>query len=272
MIIDGHTHVYPDRVAQKAIAASPADLERFGDGTVASLTEVMAASGVDRSICLGVANSGERVDNANRFAAGLDPSHFIGFGSVHPDLSPEENVGSLRRHGLRGAKVHPMFQDLRLDDRRLLATLEAMAGEFVVVMHVGAAGTDPGDRCSPAMLADIARAIPDLDLVACHFGGYKRFEEAAEIVVGLPVYLDTSWPPSVSALGPARLRAVIEKHGADRIVFASDWPMADPAAEIETIRALGLPDTDTEAILGGNMARLLGISGPAPTLPATPPE
>lgn len=260
LIIDGHTHVYPDRVAQKAIAASPADLQRFGDGTVGSLTEVMAASGVDRSIALGVANTGDRVENANRFAGSLDPQRFIGFGSVHPDLSPEENVASLRRHGLKGAKVHPMFQDLRLDDRRLLDTLDAMAGEFAVVMHVGAAGKDPGDRCSPAMLVDIVKAIPNLDLIACHFGGYKRFEEAAEIVLGLPVYLDTSWPPSVAEIGLDRVRAAIAKHGADRICFASDWPMADPAAEIEAIRALGLPDDEIEAILGGNLSRLLGIA------------
>lgn len=258
-IIDGHTHVYPDRVAKKAISGSPADLKRFGDGTVGSLTEVMAASGVDRSVCLGVANTPDRVDNANRFAGSLDPARFIGFGSVHPGLSPEENVASLRAHGLRGAKVHPMFQDLRLDDPRLLATLDAMSGEFAVIIHVGAAGTDPGERCSPAMLAELVRLFPRLDVVACHFGGYRRFDEALETVIGLPVHLDTSWPPSLATLDPARVRAAIEKHGADRVVFASDWPMADPAAEIRAIRDLGLSDTDTEAVLGGNLARLLGL-------------
>lgn len=260
MIIDGHTHVYPDAVAKKAIAGSPSDLKRYGDGTVGSLTEVMAASGVDRSVSLGIANTPERVENANRFAGGLDRSRFVPFGSVHPGLAPEENVASLRRHGLRGAKVHPMFQDLRIDDPRLYATLDAMSGEFAVIMHVGGAGSDPGDRCSPAMLADIVRQFPRLDLIACHFGGYKRFEEAAEIVVGLPVYLDTSWPPSLATLDPARVRQVIEKHGPERICFASDWPMADPAAEIEVIRALGLSDDDTDAILGGTMARLLGVT------------
>ncbi len=259
-MIDGHTHVYPDAVAKKAIAGSPADLERFGDGTVASLAEVMAASGVDRSVSLGIANTPERVENANRFAGGLDPSLFVPFGSVHPGLSPEENVASLRRHGLRGAKVHPMFQDLRIDDPRLYATLDAMSGEFAVIMHVGAAGTDPGDRCSPAMLVEIVKQFPRLDLIACHFGGYKRFEEAAEIVIGLPVHLDTSWPPSLATLDARRVREIIEKHGPERICFASDWPMADPAAEIATIRDLGFSDDDTDAILGGNMARLLGIT------------
>lgn len=261
MIIDAHTHVYPDRVAKKAIAASPADLKRFGDGTVAGLTAAMAAAGVDRSVCLGVANTPDRVENANRFAGSLDPSRFIGFGSVHPGLSPEENVASLRAHVLRGAKVHPMFQDLRLDDPRLLATLDAMSGEFAVIIHVGAAGKDPGERCTPAMLAEIVRQFPRLDVIACHFGGYRRFEEAAEIVIGLPVYLDTSWPPSLATLDPQRVRGVIEKHGPDRIVFASDWPMADPGAEIEAVRALGFSDDDTAAMLGGNLARVLGLTG-----------
>jgi hypothetical protein len=259
MIIDGHTHVYPDAVAKRAIGGAPGDLKRYGDGTVGSLTEVMAASGVDRSVCLGVANSPDRVDKANRFAGSLDPARFVGFGSVHPGLSPEDNVASLRAHGLRGAKVHAMFQNLRLDDPRLLATLDAMSGEFAVIIHVGAAGADPGERCSPAMLADIVRQFPRLDVIACHFGGYRRFDEAVETVIGLPVHVDTSWPPSLATLAPERVRAVIEKHGPERVVFASDWPMADPAAEIEAIRALGLSDDDTEAVLGGNLARLLDL-------------
>jgi hypothetical protein len=259
MIIDGHTHVYPDAVAKRAIGGAPGDLKRYGDGTVGSLTEVMAESGVDRSVCLGVANSPDRVDKANRFAGSLDPARFVGFGSVHPGLSPEDNVASLRAHGLRGAKVHAMFQNLRLDDPRLLATLDAMSGEFAVIIHVGAAGADPGERCSPAMLADIVRQFPRLDVIACHFGGYRRFDEAVETVIGLPVHVDTSWPPSLATLAPERVRAVIEKHGPERVVFASDWPMAGPAAEIEAIRALGLSDDDTEAVLGGNLARLLDL-------------
>jgi predicted TIM-barrel fold metal-dependent hydrolase len=260
LVIDGHTHVYPDSVARRAIAGSPADLKRFGDGTAGSLTEVMAAAGVDRSVCLGVANTPDRVDTANRFARSLDPARFIGFGSVHPGLSPEENIESLRAHGLRGAKVHPMFQDLRLDDPRLLSTFDAMSGEFAVIIHVGAAGTDPGDRCSPAMLARIVRQFPRLDVIACHFGGYRCLPQAIDTVIGLPVYLDTSWPPSLATLPRDTVRMMIEKHGPERVVFASDWPMADPGAEIEAIRALGLSDADTEAVLGGNLARLLGTS------------
>jgi hypothetical protein len=43
------------------------------------------------------------------------------------------------------------------------------------------------------------------------------------------------------------------------VVFGSDWPMADPAAEIAAVRALGLDPAAEQAILGDNLARLLGL-------------
>ncbi|HEX2162227.1 MAG TPA: amidohydrolase family protein [Thermoleophilaceae bacterium] len=258
MVIDAHTHVWPDAIAGRALAGSVRDLERFGDGRVDSLIATMDAAGIDRSVCLGVANSGDRVEAANRFAGSLDRDRLIGFGSIHPDLSAAENVASLRRHGLVGAKSHPLFQSYSLDDPRLLEILDALRGEFAVIVHVGPAGADSGARCTPAMIRDIARQLPGLALIACHLGGYRVLDEAEDSVVGLPgVYLDTSWPPSIATLDRNRVRAAIERHGPERVLFASDWPMADPGAELAAVEALGLSDADTRAILGGNLVRLL---------------
>ncbi|MFJ8816553.1 amidohydrolase family protein [Amycolatopsis thermoflava] len=259
MIIDCHTHVWPDPIAKRALAGSVRDLPRRGDGTVDGLRTSMDEAGIDRAICLGIGNTPEQVDKANRFAGGLDPARFTGFGSVHPGLPVEENVAGLRKHGLRGVKIHPMFQQLELDDPRLGAVLDALQGEFIVIVHVGAAGEDPGNRCTPEMLARIVREFPRLDLIACHFGGYRMFERAMEVVCGLPVYLDTSWPPGLASFDPARVRDLVRRHGADRVVFASDWPMADQCAEVEAIHALELSDDDTAAVLGGNAARLLRL-------------
>jgi hypothetical protein len=44
------------------------------------------------------------------------------------------------------------------------------------------------------------------------------------------------------------------------VVFGSDWPMADPAAEIAAVRELGLEPAETEAILGGTLAGLIGLA------------
>lgn len=260
MIIDGHTHAWPDAIADRALAGSVPDLERHGDGTVGTLRIVMDQDGIDRSVVLAVANTPGRVDGANRFVGGLDPDRFIGFGSIHAGLTPEENLSSLRRHGLRGAKVHPLFQGYGLDDPRLMPTLDAMQGEFAVIVHVGAGGADEvNQHCTPLMLRRIIDLFPRLLVIACHLGGYRLLEQAEELIVGQDVYLDTSWPPSLAQLEPARVRVLIERHGPERMIFASDWPMASPAAEVQAIRELRFSDHITEGILGGNLVRALGL-------------
>ncbi len=258
MIIDGHIHVWPDKIAERALGSPTDDLVRYGNGTVASAAAVLEAAGIDRGVCLAVADTPERLEAANRFVGSLDPNRFIGFGSVHPGRTPEENLASLRENGLKGVKVHPLFQGFALDDERLWAVLDALQGEFVAVFHVGPEQRgEENTKATPKMIADIHAAFPRLDIVAAHFGGYHVTEEALEHVIGTDVTIDTSWPPSVGSIDPAVVRSLIKRHGADRVVFATDWPMADPAAEMQRIRGLGLSDEDTAAILGGNFQRLL---------------
>jgi predicted TIM-barrel fold metal-dependent hydrolase len=111
------------------------------------------------------------------------------------------------------------------------------------------------------MVRELVREFPRLDLIAAHLGGYRLLDEAESEVIGLPVWIDTAWPPGIGSLPAKRVRAVIERHGADRVLFGSDWPMADPAVEIAALEALELPDGDLAAILGGNAARLFGLDG-----------
>jgi predicted TIM-barrel fold metal-dependent hydrolase len=261
MIVDSHIHVWPDKIAQRALGTPAHGIRRFGDGTVAGAIESMARAGVDRSVCLAVADAPERLEAANRFVGSLDPAHFVGFGTVHAARSPEENVASLRENGLRGVKVHPLFQGYPLNDPRLWDVLAALEGEFVCLFHVGRETPDgPDELATSKMVADIARAFPRLSIIAAHLGGYHTLEAALEHVIGLGgVYLDTSWPPSIGSVDRAAVRAAIERHGPERVVFATDWPMADPAVEIGAIEALGLPDDETQAILGGTLADLLGL-------------
>jgi len=258
MIIDSHIHVWPDRIAARALGSPSDGLRRFGDGTVSSALEAMDWAGIDRSVCLAVADTPDRLEPANRFVGGLDRDRFIGFGSVHPGLSPEENRASLLRHDLRGVKVHPLFQGFSLDDPGLLEVLDALREDFVAVFHVGLEQKGhPESRATPAMVRRIHDELPGLKIVAAHFGGYHVYEEAVEHLIGTAVHLDTSWPPTLAGVGRERMREIVARHGAERIVFATDWPMADPAAEIQAIRDLGLDPADTDLILGENFARLI---------------
>lgn len=261
MIIDAHAHVWPDKIAGLALSANRLpDLNARGDGTVGGLTADMSASGVEMSCCLGIANEARHVDSVNRFVSELSADNRFGFGTVHVDLPVEDNIASLRRHGVRAVKIHPLFQNFALDDPRLWAIFEAFGDEFAVITHVGEGGSPETNRLSsPKMIADIARQFPALRLMACHFGGYKILDDAEEMLSGADVVLETSWPPSLKTLQPDRVRRLIRNHGAERIVFGSDWPMTSPAEEIEAIQALGLTDDETKRVLGGTLARVLGL-------------
>jgi hypothetical protein len=48
MIIDGHVHVWPDKIARRALGGPSSALERFGDGTTASAAAAFDRAGIDR--------------------------------------------------------------------------------------------------------------------------------------------------------------------------------------------------------------------------------
>ncbi|RBM20935.1 amidohydrolase [Prauserella sp. PE36] len=262
MIIDAHTHIWPDRIAEKALTANRLPgLTAVGDGKAGTLAAQMAGGEVGHSVALGVAGQARHVDATNAFMASLDRASFTPFGTVHVDLSVEENLASLRRHGIHGVKVHPLFQGFGLMHERLWELFEAFGSDIPVITHVGAGGSGEVNSLSnPRMLREIVTTFPDLRLVACHFGGYHMLAEAEEELRGLPIVLETSWPPSVANVDPDTVRRFITRHGTERVVFGSDWPMTDPAAEIAAIRRLGLGDAAEEAIFGGNLARVLGLA------------
>jgi predicted TIM-barrel fold metal-dependent hydrolase len=262
VIVDSHCHIWPDAIAARVLASRPADLDPIYDGTLEGLRRTMDDAGIDRAVCMGVATMARNVEKTNQFIGGLDRSRFIPFGTIHPELSVDQNLDSLRRHGIFGVKLHPLFQDLSLADPRVIEILHELAdSEIVVITHVGAGADDAAnERGSPSQLRTVINAVPNLILIACHFGGYHRLDEAEDIIVGSRAVLETSWPPRMSELDPERIRNIIARHGADRVVYGSDWPMADPIAEIAAVRSLGLDRFDEEAILGGNLAKLLGLT------------
>ncbi|MGZ4610955.1 MAG: amidohydrolase family protein [Actinomycetes bacterium] len=262
MIIDAHMHVWPDHIADAMQSQRPSGLPLRFDGKLSGLLRTMDEAGIDKGLALGVGIKASTVARTNEFIGTVPRDRLVPMGTVHPDLSVEENLKHLRDNGIVGVKLHPLFQSLSYADPRVHDIIAALADEGMpVITHVGA-GEDPeaNERGAPALVRQVIDSLPHLKLIACHYGGYHRLDEAEQFIVGSPVTLETSWPPTLAELDPERLVAIIRRHGADRVVFGSDWPMADPAAEIAAIRALGLTREEEDGILGDNLARILGIA------------
>ena len=258
-IIDIHTHAWPDAVAPNAIAAlqSKGTLSAFYDGTVAGLRKRMAESGVSASVVQPVATKASQVRGINDWAASINSDGIIGFGAMHPEVEdPAAEVARMASLGLRGMKLHPEHQAFAPDEPRLAPVYEAaIAHDMTVFFHAGADELHETVRGTPKSFSAVLAAFPQMRVVLAHLGGFRVWNDVAEVLVGQNVYLDTAY--TLGHLPDADFVEIVHAHGAEKVLFGSDGPWTDPVAEIAWLRSLPLADGIIEAVLGGNAERLL---------------
>lgn len=269
MIIDFHTHCFPDALAEKALGKLSAigKLPTHSDGTVAGTLAKMDACGIDRAVVLNIATNDRQTANVNRFAVETNRNpRLVALGSVNPTSSEaviDAELTNLAEAGIPGIKIHPDYMGVTIDDARFAPILARCAelGLFVVT-HAGWDFISPDKiHASPERIARVLRAHPRLKLVAAHFGGARQWDEVERLLVGGPVWFDTSLT-SLFALDPAQLARMISRHDSDRILFGSDLPWCDPSEALRYIEALRLPSALLEKILGQNALALLnGAAG-----------
>ena len=264
MIIDAHTHIFPDALAPRAmeVLVGNSGTTPFTDGTCAGLRKSMRNGGVDISVVAPIATKPSQTRGINKWAVELCKSDdLISLGTLHPmQENWQSEIDKLVANGIRGIKLHPDYQEFFVDEPEYVPVFRALAdAKLIVLFHAGVdIGLPPPVHCTPDRLARLLDAVPDLTTIAAHMGGYKCWDEVERYLVGRNLYFDTSY--SISGLGADRMAAIIKAHGPGRILFGTDSPWTDPASEIPAIRMLDLPHDDVEAILGGNAARLLGVS------------
>ena len=145
MIIDFHTHSFPDKIAASAIEklSSSAHIKAFADGTANGILKSMAEGGVDLSVMLPVAVKASNVESMNTYSAQFNELYaekgIFSFGCIHPDYDNWKNdLNRVAQLGLKGIKIHPVYQSVNQEDIRYIRILER-AGELglIVVTHAG---------------------------------------------------------------------------------------------------------------------------------------
>lgn len=262
MIVDFHTHTFPDKIAEKTIAflAQKAGSPAYRGGTLQSLLDSMAEHKIDRSVILPVATKPSQVASINRLAAELNGKNGIIYcGAIHPDCeNVEEILDDVRNAGLFGIKIHPDYQDTCFDDPKYIHIMhEAAKRNLVTVTHAGLDVGYPDDiHCTPDMVLNVLQKLPgqlDDKLVLAHMGCCDMAQEVLEKLCGLPIYFDTAF---VLDRYYDDCKRIIDAHGADRILFATDSPWSDVGKFIELIHSYGLPQEDLEKILYKNALKL----------------
>ena len=134
MVIDIHTHTFPDKLAAPTIRKlqGACHTRAFTDATNAGLAASMARAGIDCSVVLPVATNPHQVAHVNESAAQINArgrgTGIYSFGCIHPDCpDPRGELARIAALGLKGIKLHPAYQATRylLDNghRRIAALI-----------------------------------------------------------------------------------------------------------------------------------------------------
>ena len=282
MIIDFHTHTFPDRIANNALEVlrEKSHTRTFAPGTLAGLSASMAASHVDAAVVMPVATNARQVVHVNDASIEIndrgDETGIYSFGCMYPDYEhPREEIGRLAKAGIKGIKLHPVYQGVDFDDPRYLRILDR-AGELglMVLIHAGWDIGFPGVcHASPQMILHAIRETGPLHLILAHMGGWRCWEEAKQLLAGTGVYIDTAvslgrltpngdghyHPDDLMMMDDAQFCDMVHAFGADHVLFGSDSPWNDQAEDLARIRALPLTEKEKRALLGDNAAELLGL-------------
>jgi len=259
-IIDIHTHAWPDAIAEGAVSAvgSQGHLSPLYDGTIRGLTGAMDRAGIAESVVLPVATKPTQVVPINDWVAATASERIVPFGSMHPAFEdPATEIARMRALGLRGFKMHPEYQAFELHDPRMTPILAAAVEmEMILFFHAGGDVAFDSVRGTPAAFVEVLDAWPRLTAVLAHMGGFRQWHAVTGLLAGRDVWFDTAY--TLGHLPDEEFVALAREHGCARVLFGTDGPWTDAAAQIAHLRSLPFSETELAGILGGNAARLLG--------------
>ncbi len=269
MIIDFHTHIFPDKIAAKTInfLAEKSGFHPYSDGTLSGLLEKMKEAKVDLSVILPVVTVPKQFDSINGFAREINSAYstgtpgLISFGGIHPDCEDiEGKMRAIKEMGIPGIKIHPDYQATYINDERYVRILEmARELDLIVVTHSGVDGgyRDEPVRCTPERVLELIRSVPHSKFVLAHLGASEMAEQTLSTLAGEDVYFDTAFV--LKSTDGDTFKRFVEKHGEDKILFATDSPWSDAKADVERIRSFGIGKCAEEKIFSQNAKKLLGI-------------
>ncbi|MGI6154201.1 MAG: amidohydrolase family protein [Christensenellaceae bacterium] len=263
-LIDFHMHAYSDSIAQRALQslADTAGETPYTNGTIQDTVDKMYEWGVDYGVLMPVATKPAQQETLNNWADDIQYkyNHIYSFGTVHPRAQniPAE-LGRIKRMELRGVKLHPDYQGFYLSDESLHSIYAEMEKlRLPVMFHMGYDPYSTSIHATPKSLCAIAQKFRNLTIIGAHLGGLKMYDDVERYLVGLPnVYLDTSMCSRFCP--PEQLLRIINNHGAEKILFATDCPWNLPEQELEILESIGLTDEQKSLIYYKNAAKLLNI-------------
>lgn len=280
MIIDFHTHIFPDFLAPKVIPKleKGSNMHAYLDGTMRGLQKSMQEAKVDISVLLPVATSISQVETCNNNAQVINEEHgdeFISFGAMHPDYENyKAELHRIKEMGIKGIKLHPDYQRTKFNDikyKRIVETATEL--DLITLVHAGLdIGLPDPIHAMPKVIKELIDDVEPQKLVLAHMGSFQLWEEAMEILPGKGIYIDTAFSlgttpyfadypieQRLQMMEAGLFMQMLEAFGEERVLFATDSPWGGQKETLQSIDKIPLSQMQKNKILSENARRLLNI-------------
>lgn len=263
MIIDMHTHIFPEKIAMKTIEYLGGIIQTgaYANGRKEGLITSMQEAGIDLSVILPVVTKASQFESINRFALQFQERPLYSLGGIHPASERyKEELKQLRDMGFIGIKLHPDYQEMYFNDIQLKRVIDYASNlGLIVVTHSGNDPLSPEDvHCTPKMVREVIREVQPEKMVLAHMGGNDLLDDIEEYLIGENVYLDTGYV--LDHIPAERMIRMFRNHSCDKILFATDSPWASQKAYVDYMKNMDLTAEEKEKIFWKNAADLLKIN------------
>jgi predicted TIM-barrel fold metal-dependent hydrolase len=244
-VVDSHVHLKHGDAARTEFSAR-------------AIVDIMDQAGIDQSVVFAMSTTTKRSIEMAEAAVAEFGERLIPYAYALPSYERpviKELESALKAGVFRGIKIHA--GECVLTDYVIDPVLK-LAGQFRVPCLIDAAGNVAAAR-------RIAKAFPDTAVIFAHMGKYGTTDgKLVDAFITLAgdherVFLDSSGMALEAKLGEAAA-----KLGAGKLIWGTDGPYAHPdlvtyaRAELEKVRRLALGPGEIDAILGGNLLKLIG--------------
>lgn len=282
MIIDFHTHIFPDHISEGVLhkLGKVACCMPHTSGTLNSLRYSMEKNHIQYSITLPAVTNPGKVTKVNDAAIASLEENFqkgiISFGGIHPDFPDiQGECKRLKANGVKGIKLHPAYQKADITDPRMMKIIDCASNEGLIILtHAGIdIGLYDHNYCSVSQILTVIDTIHPEKLVLAHMGNWGAWDEVESDLVGANVYFDTAFslgeitaypdveptPYHKTFLSNHDFSRICKKHGFDRILFGTDSPWQDQGYCVNLIKELGFSEERENRIFYENACELLDI-------------
>ena len=232
MIIDIHTHIFPDALASKAKETLLNNVnyryEPQTNLTEKGLLEKMDLWGIDISVVQPVITKKTQLINTNLWAQSISSDRIISFGGIYPHTEDyKEDINFVCSLGLKGLKFHAEYQDFDVDSPQMLKIYDyALSKGLILLHHAGEDHGMPGPyKSNPKKFANIVDNMKGGIIIAAHLGGHNQWDDVERYLVGKNIYLDTSM--GFEYFSAEQFLRIVHAHGADNRLLGSDSPLSN---------------------------------------------